>query len=133
VLGGHGDTMVPLSRFSTVAGIPLPELLSAERINAIETRTAGGGAEIVFAAGLYRWWRLPTAMFAAGLAGLGAAVHDIIGYYPLTKPDFWAVFTATVVLSAVLIAGLGGWLLMRGLADAGVLGDFAAGREQREV
>lgn len=47
VLGGHGDTMVPLSRFSTVAGIPLPELLSTERINAIETRTAGGGAEIV--------------------------------------------------------------------------------------
>lgn len=93
----------------------------------------GGGAEIVFAAGLYRWWRLPAAMFAAGLAGLGAAVHDIIGYYPLTKPDFWAVFTATVVLSAVLIAGLGGWLLMRGLANAGVLGDFAAGREQREV
>lgn len=47
VLGGHGDTMVPLSRFSSVAGIPLPELLSAERIRALEERTAGGGAEIV--------------------------------------------------------------------------------------
>lgn len=47
VLGGHGDTMVPLSRFSTVAGIPLPELLSAERIAALEDRTANGGAEIV--------------------------------------------------------------------------------------
>jgi malate dehydrogenase len=47
VLGGHGDTMVPLSRFSTVAGIPLPELLPAERIKALEERTAGGGAEIV--------------------------------------------------------------------------------------
>ena len=47
VLGGHGDTMVPLSRFSTVAGIPLPELLSAERIAALEARTANGGAEIV--------------------------------------------------------------------------------------
>jgi malate dehydrogenase len=47
VLGGHGDTMVPLSRFSTVAGIPLPELLSAERIRALEERTANGGAEIV--------------------------------------------------------------------------------------
>jgi malate dehydrogenase len=47
VLGGHGDTMVPLSRFSTVAGIPLPELLTPERIAAIEQRTASGGAEIV--------------------------------------------------------------------------------------
>ncbi|MGI9253130.1 MAG: malate dehydrogenase [Thermomicrobiales bacterium] len=47
VLGGHGDTMVPLSRFSTVSGIPLPELLPAEKIREIETRTANGGAEIV--------------------------------------------------------------------------------------
>jgi len=47
VLGGHGDTMVPLSRFSSVAGIPIPELLPAERIQAIEKRTASGGAEIV--------------------------------------------------------------------------------------
>lgn len=47
VLGGHGDTMVPLSRFSTVNGVPLPELLSAEQISALEERTANGGAEIV--------------------------------------------------------------------------------------
>src|SRR6202012_5502229 len=47
VLGGHGDTMVPLSRYSTVAGIPITELLPAERVTAIEQRTAGGGAEIV--------------------------------------------------------------------------------------
>ncbi|MCC6315491.1 MAG: malate dehydrogenase [Thermomicrobiales bacterium] len=47
VLGGHGDTMVPLSRFSTVAGIPLPELLPVDRIAALEQRTANGGAEIV--------------------------------------------------------------------------------------
>jgi len=47
VLGGHGDTMVPLSRYSTVAGIPITELLPAERVTAIEERTAKGGAEIV--------------------------------------------------------------------------------------
>jgi len=47
VLGGHGDTMVPLPRYSTVAGIPLPELLAADRIAAICERTAQGGAEIV--------------------------------------------------------------------------------------
>jgi malate dehydrogenase len=47
VLGGHGDDMVPLVRYSTVAGIPLPELISPERLEAIITRTRKGGAEIV--------------------------------------------------------------------------------------
>jgi malate dehydrogenase len=47
VLGGHGDTMVPLPRYSTVAGIPITDLLPKERIEALVTRTANGGAEIV--------------------------------------------------------------------------------------
>ncbi|HVF92296.1 MAG TPA: malate dehydrogenase [Blastocatellia bacterium] len=47
VLGGHGDTMVPLPRYSTVAGIPLPDLMSKDQIDQIVTRTANGGAEIV--------------------------------------------------------------------------------------
>ncbi|MDI6726493.1 MAG: malate dehydrogenase, partial [Smithellaceae bacterium] len=47
VLGGHGDTMVPLPRFSTVAGVPITELISAERIEALVQRTRNGGAEIV--------------------------------------------------------------------------------------
>jgi malate dehydrogenase len=52
VLGGHGDTMVPMPRFSTVAGIALPELvkmgwITQEKLDSIITRTANGGAEIV--------------------------------------------------------------------------------------
>ncbi len=47
VLGGHGDTMVPLPRFSTVAGVPITELMSPERIEALVNRTRNGGAEIV--------------------------------------------------------------------------------------
>jgi malate dehydrogenase len=47
VLGGHGDTMVPLSRYSTVAGIPITELIEPARLKELETRTANGGAEIV--------------------------------------------------------------------------------------
>ncbi len=47
VLGGHGDTMVPLPRYSTVAGIPITELMPPERIDALVERTANGGAEIV--------------------------------------------------------------------------------------
>lgn len=47
VLGGHGDTMVPLARYTTVAGIPIKELIPADKLNAIIKRTAGGGGEIV--------------------------------------------------------------------------------------
>ncbi|MBI1795752.1 MAG: malate dehydrogenase [Candidatus Eisenbacteria bacterium] len=47
VLGGHGDSMVPLPRFTTVNGIPITELLPADRVAAISERTRGGGAEIV--------------------------------------------------------------------------------------
>ena len=47
VLGGHGDTMVPLVRLSNVSGIPLTELIPADRLAAIVSRTASGGAEIV--------------------------------------------------------------------------------------
>jgi len=47
VLGGHGDTMVPLSRLSHVDGVPLPSLIAPERLREIEKRTANGGAEIV--------------------------------------------------------------------------------------
>jgi malate dehydrogenase len=47
VLGGHGDTMVPLPRYSTVAGIPITELLPEDRVKALCERTANGGAEVV--------------------------------------------------------------------------------------
>jgi malate dehydrogenase len=47
VLGGHGDTMVPLVRYSSVAGIPLADLMDADTLQQIVTRTRGGGAEIV--------------------------------------------------------------------------------------
>ena len=56
VLGGHGDTMVPLPRLSTVAGIPITELLSKERIAAICARTANGGAEITKLVGTSAWY-----------------------------------------------------------------------------
>ncbi len=47
VLGGHGDTMVPLPRYTTVGGIPITELISPDKINSISERTAKGGGEIV--------------------------------------------------------------------------------------
>ncbi|MBI3048688.1 MAG: malate dehydrogenase [Acidobacteria bacterium] len=56
VLGGHGDTMVPLARYSTVAGVPITELLPKDRIEAIATRTANGGAEITKLVGTSAWY-----------------------------------------------------------------------------
>jgi malate dehydrogenase len=47
VLGGHGDTMVPLPRYTTVSGIPIPDLIPKERIDAMVDRTRNGGGEIV--------------------------------------------------------------------------------------
>jgi malate dehydrogenase len=68
VLGGHGDTMVPLPRYSTVNGIPLPQLLSADRIEAINNRTRKGGIEIV------DYYKTGSAYYAPS-----AAVFDMVG------------------------------------------------------
>ena len=68
VLGGQGDTMVPLPRYSTVNGIPLPQLLSADRIEAINTRTRKGGIEIV------DYYKTGSAYYAPS-----AAVFDMVG------------------------------------------------------
>ena len=56
VLGGHGDTMVPLPRYSTVAGIPITDLLSKEAIDRIAARTARGGLEITELVGTSAWY-----------------------------------------------------------------------------
>ena len=93
----------------------------------------GGGAELAFALGRYRTWTLPIAMLGALLAGIGAAVHDIALYWATMGTTFWIVFTATLLVSAVLVAGVGSWLLVRALVATGVLSAFAVGREQREI
>ena len=93
----------------------------------------GGGAELAFAIGLYRRWTLSFAVLAGVLAGVGAAIHDIAVYYARLGVDFWAVYTGAVMLSGAVVAGVGAWLLVRALVPTGVLGEFAAGREQREV
>lgn len=73
VLGGHGDTMVPLPRFTTVGGIPITELMPADRIAALSERTANGGAEIV------SLLKTGSAYYAPGAASalmVDAIVHD---------------------------------------------------------
>jgi malate dehydrogenase len=73
VLGGHGDTMVPLPRYSTVGGVPITELLAPERIEALVERTRNGGAEIV---GLLRTGSAYYAPGASTAAMVDAIVND---------------------------------------------------------
>jgi malate dehydrogenase len=85
VLGGHGDTMVPLTRYSTVAGIPLPDLVAMgwttqDKLDAIVQRTRDGGAEIVYLKDQKRL--LPCAAYvdgAYGLNGMYVGVPTILG------------------------------------------------------
>jgi len=56
LMGGHGDTMVPLPRYTTVAGIPVTELISKEKLNAIVERTKTGGGELVNLMGTSAWY-----------------------------------------------------------------------------
>ena len=55
-MGGHGDTMVPLPRYTTVAGIPVTELIDEEPLNAIIERTKSGGGELVKLMGTSAWY-----------------------------------------------------------------------------
>lgn len=93
----------------------------------------GGGAELGFAVGLYRRWTLPFAMLAGALAGIAATMHDVVLYYPDFGVAFQLVYGVATVLSGAIVAGIGGWVLLRAIVATGVLGSFAVGRDQREV
>jgi malate dehydrogenase len=56
ILGGHGDSMVPLPRYTTVGGIPVTELIDADKLEAIVKRTINGGGELVKLMGTSAWY-----------------------------------------------------------------------------
>ncbi|MDQ2854598.1 MAG: ECF transporter S component [Chloroflexota bacterium] len=93
----------------------------------------GGAAELVFAMTLYHRWGIGTALLAGAAAGAAAVLLDLALYYSNWATGFQALYAALVIPSAAIVAGLGGWLLVRALGRTGVLSAFPAGREQREV
>jgi energy-coupling factor transport system substrate-specific component len=93
----------------------------------------GAGAELAFAVGRYRSYGLAMALFAAAGAAVGEWVHDMAFYYPTVGLGVQLAFGAFMLVSALAIAGLGSWLLMRALAETGVLAGFPSGRSQRRV
>jgi len=84
----------------------------------------GAGAELVFLATGYRRWTLPVALFAAAGAAVGEILHDIPVYYPSVGLGFQLAIALVAIASAVLIAGGGGWWLVRALRRTGVLEAF---------
>ena len=93
----------------------------------------GLGAEVVFALLLYRRWGLPAALAAGAGAGVVVGVLDTLLYYPEFPAAYKLAYLGLTVVSGIVIAGAGSWLLTRALAATGALAPVAAGRDVRRV
>jgi energy-coupling factor transport system substrate-specific component len=89
----------------------------------------GLGAELIFLFFLYRRWTVATAALAGALAGAFESVYEWYSYYPDWGFDHKLAYLGFFALSGAIVAGVGGWLLVRALARAGVLDAFPAGRD----
>ncbi|HTE65777.1 MAG TPA: ECF transporter S component [Candidatus Binatia bacterium] len=93
----------------------------------------GAGAELVFALTFYRSFGVLTALLAGAGAAVGEWLHDMTIYYPQTALELQLAYGAFMLVSGVLIAGLGSWLLARAMVRTGVLAPFPSGRSQPRV
>lgn len=93
----------------------------------------GAGAELAFALFRYRRWDLIAALLAAILSAVGAWLHDTPLYYATLPLVDQLVILVIMLVSAVLIAGLGSWWLVRALVQTGVLAQFPSGRSQQRI
>jgi energy-coupling factor transport system substrate-specific component len=87
----------------------------------------GAGAEVVFLITMYRAWNPVVAVLAAAGAGIGEAIHDLIVSYPGLDDAGRAAIGAAEIVSAIVIVGIGGWLLVRALRRTGALQTFPSG------
>jgi energy-coupling factor transport system substrate-specific component len=88
----------------------------------------GAGAELVFSFALYRRWGPITAVLASIGAGIGEAIHDTSISYAAYDAPYRAAIAGIEIVSAVLIAGIGAWLLVRSLRQTGALSAFPSGK-----
>ncbi len=89
----------------------------------------GLGAELVFLAFRYVNWSWVVALLAGAAAGLAMGINDLVLWYAGADTAFGVTYVISAVISGAVIAGLGSWLLARGLARTGALDRFASGRE----
>ncbi len=131
VLGGLVIRKPGAAVFTEVVAAVVSALLGAKwgGFQTIEAGLVQGlGAELVFLAFGYSYWRVITAVLAGAAAGLAMAVNDILFYWMAAGQLFQTVYVIGGITSGAIIAGFGSWLLMRALAKTGVLSRFAAGR-----
>lgn len=136
VLGGLVIRRPGAALFCEAVAATVSALLGSEwgGITILQGLIQGLGAEAAFAAFRYRSFRLPTALIAGALTGLGAAVFDFFvwnGAYALGR--YRIPYALLTIVSATAIAGVGAWSLTRALAGTGVLDRFPAGRERTAV
>jgi len=89
----------------------------------------GLGAELIFLAFRYSNWRPIVAVLAGAASGLALGINDLVLWFPGATPVFAVIYTGSAILSGAVIAGLGSWFLVRGLAATGALSRFASGRQ----
>jgi energy-coupling factor transport system permease protein len=102
-------------------------------ITVIEGVIEALGGELAFAFFLYRSFRLPIALLSGALACVFATVFEWFAYYPAWAWTWKVSYTVIGAISGAVIAGLGGFALVRAMARTGVLDRFGAGRERTAV
>ncbi len=131
VLGGLVIRKPGAALFTEIVAAVVSALLGAQwgGFATIEAGLVQGlGAELIFIVFLYRHWNVIVAMLAGAAAGLAMAINDIVGFYLASGTAFQLIYTVSGILSGAVIAGLGSWFIVRGLAKTGVLSRFASGR-----
>ena len=131
VLGGLVVRKPGAALFTELVAAVVSALLGAQwgGFATIEAGLVQGlGAELVFALFLYRQWGPAVAVLAGAGAGLAMAANDLVLWYVGMDAAFQSVYAVCAVVSGVGIAGVGSWLLARGLARTGALERFASGR-----
>ncbi|MFA9277679.1 MAG: hypothetical protein ACEQR4_07645, partial [Rhodoluna sp.] len=83
----------------------------------------------VFALFLYANWNVFTAVLAGAGAGVAMSINDLVVWYPGVDAGFQTVYVICGVISGAVLGGLVPWFIVRGLARAGALSRFAAGRQ----
>lgn len=133
VLGGLVIRKPGAALFCEAVAATVSALLGSEwgGITIVQGLIQGLGAEMAFAAFRYRSFRLPTALLAGALTGLGAALFDFFVWNaPYALTSYRIPYALLTVLSATVIAGAGAYALTGALARTGVLDRFPAGRER---
>ncbi|MEV1332465.1 ECF transporter S component [Micromonospora costi] len=136
VLGGLVIRKPGASLYCELVAAILSALLGSQwaSITIVQGLLQGVGAELAFAAFRYRSFRLPAAVLAGALTGLSAAIFDFVYWNKAYDLDSYRLpYALLTIVSATIVAGVGGWALTRSLANTGVLDRFPAGRERAAI